>query len=624
MGQSLWYHCPVNLPPWDVSAACLGLAASQLFAAVRFLRRARSQKEKPLPAAQPPVSVIVPCAGESPELEASVRALLEQEYPGEAEFLFVCPGKEDPAYLKLSSLLGWRKDGKCSLLASGLSPSRSSGKAADLLFAVGRARASSELLLFVDSDLRVRPGWLKRMAGALADPTVRVATSMMLYRPVKGGAFASILRSAWMANGIPYLALLGIPCGQSLAIRRKDFESMGVPELWGACFLEDLALYAAHGGGRTAFICQAMSSSEEDCGLRGLLSLTGKWMFGFRVYAPWVWSLGALTTFAKLWLYGWSWRWASPEAALFLAAADVLTLRVLSRAYALCLEEDALPWSAALCAPLLPAVYAADFLGSLLTREWRWGPYSYRVEGPCEVAAVPSPLPSLLRDNERVIGWVCETGALERARVLESLRSEELHPGRLVARETAALALAGGGKEGFLRLRREDPALLYQGLVEARSRRGVALRTRLMRSELGKEPPLKVLCHGEGPGFLSLCLSRLGHEVWYLELSRPCLRFASRLFREHGADVRILSEASSLAPSSFDAVLYLDSPELTPEREEELARLRACLKPEGRLMDIARLFPPGGAALRLACAAANIALLPLGFSPLADPDTRVF
>ncbi|MEK7743728.1 MAG: glycosyltransferase family 2 protein, partial [Elusimicrobiota bacterium] len=149
----------MNLPPWDVSAACLGLAASQLFAAVRFLRRARSQKEKPLPAAQPPVSVIIPCAGESPELEASVRALLEQEYPGEAEFLFVCPGKDDPSFLKLSSLLGWRKDGKCSLLASGLAPSRSSGKAADLLFAAGRARSSSELLLFVDSDLRVRPGW---------------------------------------------------------------------------------------------------------------------------------------------------------------------------------------------------------------------------------------------------------------------------------------------------------------------------------------------------------------------------------------------------------------------------------------------------------------------------------
>ncbi len=112
----------------------------------------------------------------------------------------------------------------------------------------------------------------------------------------------------------------------------------------------DLALFAAHGGARTAFVCQAMSSSEEDCGLRGLLSLTGKWMFGFRVYAPWVWSLAALATFAKLWLYAWAWRWSSPGTALFLAAADVLTLRVLSGAYALCLEEDALPWSAALCA----------------------------------------------------------------------------------------------------------------------------------------------------------------------------------------------------------------------------------------------------------------------------------
>lgn len=615
-----------RLPPLDVVAACLALAAGQLYAALRFLGRAKGRAEGPLPDAWPPVSVIIPCAGGSEGLEENVRALIEQDYPGDAEFLFVCPSKQDPAYLKLSALISWRRDGKCGLLASNLTPSRCSGKAADLLFALGRARSASEVLVFADSDLRVRPAWLKGLVGALADPAVQVATSMMLYLPMKGGSFASLLRSAWMANGIPYLAWLGVPCGQSLAMRRRDFESMGVAELWGKSFLEDLALYAARmRGRRTAFVCGAMSSSEEDCTLRGLLSLTGKWMFGFRVYAPRIWLLAALTTFSKLWLYAWAWRWSSPETALFLAGTDILLLRLLSRAYALCLEGAAPPWSAALCAPLLPAAYAADMLASLFKREVRWGSYSYRIEGPGRVKAFPSPLPPALRDNERLVSWVCGTTGEERGRAEEYLRAEQAWPGSLIGRERGALAAGKTSKEGLLELRRESAARLYQGLVSAGSRREAAQRSRVMNEAWPGEPPLKVLCHGDGPGFRSLCLSKLGHEVWYLELSRPCMRFASRLFRECGADVRVLSEASLIPQASFDWVLYLDPPELAPDAEAEIERLRACLKPEGKLMILSRLCPVPAAALTLAAKAANLALLRLaGVSLLADPDTRPF
>ncbi|MBI5244170.1 MAG: glycosyltransferase [Elusimicrobia bacterium] len=374
-----------------LAGACLALGAAQLSLSVRFLLRRLKESAEPARDFSPSVCVVLPCCGAGEGFDENVRAFLGQDYAGRTEFVFVTPGQDDPAWGRLERLLP-PSDARLRLLASDEAPARCSGKAVDVLFALRRASPEAEALVFADSDLRVRPDWLRRLVAPLADPSVGAATSLMLYRTGRTSV-PSLLRSAWMAAGIPYLESAGVASGQSLALRAADFERLKIAGLWSRSLLEDLALHPVlrAAGLMTAFVGRAMSVSEESTGFWDLLKLTNKWLFGFKVYVPSIWLLGLLVTLAKTYILLWSVRPPVSWGLLaLLFAMDAANLWVLSQAYRVCLcDGRGLGAGAILLAPALQLVYAVNFVASFFMMGVRWGRYRYDVFGPQDVIAVP-------------------------------------------------------------------------------------------------------------------------------------------------------------------------------------------------------------------------------------------
>lgn len=379
----------------DPYSVCLGLGVVQLAFTARFLARLRSGLRRPLPESCPRAVLLVPCAGAGPGLRENVLSVLEQDYPGRLEVLFVTPSEADPAYAAIRSALAAHPGGaRARLLASGLRPERSSGKIADLLFALGHLPPEAELLLFADGDVRLPRQWARALAGGLGDPAAGAATAVMLYVPARLGLW-SLLRLAWTAWGMPYLEWLGVPAGHSLALSRRDFERLGVAGLWSRSLMEDLSLGALlrRSGLRVRFCPRALPVSAEGCSAGELFAVFNRWVAMFRVYDKRVWVQGALVTAAKAAFLGWALaapgrRWPLLALLFGMDAANLLVLLGgLSAALPGRLPRLYAPL-AALAAPLLQAVFLVNFLASLGSRRFAWGPRVYRVRAPQDVEVV--------------------------------------------------------------------------------------------------------------------------------------------------------------------------------------------------------------------------------------------
>lgn len=364
-----------------------GLGAAQLFFTWLFHLKLRREVSREAEPHVPPVSVIVPCREAADSLAAGVRALLAQEYGGRREFIFVVADAADPAYGRLRAILADAPGARARVVVSGVEPKRCSAKLANLLGALPHVAADSEALLFTDSDLVVPPDWMRRMLAPLRDPSVGAASSAMIYLPC--GGFWGFLRSVWMAASVVYFSLLERAAGQSLALRRGDFEAWGVARVWEASLLEDMPVttLARRHGKRVEFVSAAMPHSSDGCDARGFFSVFNRWIVCFRVYDPFLWLLGLSVTLLKCWIVlrgAWLGTYAP---ALCLYGADAANLGLVFAILRARFPERWLYHSvlAAASAPLLWAAYAVNFGNSLFSSTVVWAGRRYRVRGPQEV-----------------------------------------------------------------------------------------------------------------------------------------------------------------------------------------------------------------------------------------------
>lgn len=378
----------------DLMLLVTGLGTVQLcFTLLFFLKLRREAHPGGAPYA-PPVSVIVPCREAAGGLSASVAALLAQEYEGRKEFIFVVADAADPACRRLQEILADNPGLRARLVVSQVKPMRCAAKLANLLGALPHVDSDSEALLFTDSDLIVPADWMRRMLAPLQDPAVGAASSAMIYLPC--GGFWGFLRSVWMAAGVVYCSLLGRATGQSLALRRRDFEAWGVARVWEASLLEDMPVttLVRRQGQRVAFVSAAMPHSSDACDARSFFSVFNRWIVCFRVYDPTIWLLGLFVTLMKCWIVlrgAWLGTFAP---ALYLYGVDaanlywifaILRVRFPERFAAVPARLRYYPVLAAASAPLLWAAYAVNFCNSLFCSTVVWAGRRYRIRGPQEV-----------------------------------------------------------------------------------------------------------------------------------------------------------------------------------------------------------------------------------------------
>lgn len=358
-------------PPPGWLAVSLAVAGVQFCAAARLLWRSRRPAKRDN---APSACVIVPFKGRT--YPDNVKAFLEQEYPGPLSWRFVVADARDPAVAQIP---------REHLLVSGALPRESSEKCLNLIAGV-EASADAELLLFADADVKVGPHWARHLASALLDSGATMATAALLPAP-EGGP--SLLRAAWLAAGLSWFEPLCVGVGQSLALRRSDYEKLDVKRLWSRAVSDDLSLSNAvrRAGGRTILVPHAAPLGRGGDWSQSVAQFT-KWLTLFKYEMPHVWWPGAVAVLIKA---GAVWQALSgpfcPALLGVVLLGDAATLFTAVTA----LDSWRRAVAVSLCAPLLLLCHAWNYLASAFHREIVWAGWTYHLDDSrAERGAVPA------------------------------------------------------------------------------------------------------------------------------------------------------------------------------------------------------------------------------------------
>jgi ceramide glucosyltransferase len=212
----------------------LNLCALLLFARRRPIRRESAELV--------PVTILKPICGLEKELEANIRSCCEQDYPNYQVVLSV-QRADDPALPLLRSLATEYGAERVTLAQSTADP-LANGKIHNLLGAIEVAR--HELLVLSDSDVRVRPDYLRVITAPLSDPQVGYVCTP--YRAVAARSWYERLEQlslhdftvnigfAWMTGASDFCL------GASVAFRRGDLDRIGGLEPLGDYLVEDFEM----------------------------------------------------------------------------------------------------------------------------------------------------------------------------------------------------------------------------------------------------------------------------------------------------------------------------------------------------------------------------------------------
>lgn len=198
--------------------------AAAPFIAASLLRRPRpSNSEGPWA----PITLIKPLKGEDRELYENLASFCRQDYPC-YQLLFCLSAPEDPALAVVERL---RKDFPGVDMEIVVSKNRIGYNPKVNNMANAYPFAKYDLLLMSDSDIRVEPRFLQRMAAPFADPGVGLVTSFYQAARSRGvwGHMESLSINAHFLPQAMVAARFGMrfAMGAAMMVRRKAFEATG-------------------------------------------------------------------------------------------------------------------------------------------------------------------------------------------------------------------------------------------------------------------------------------------------------------------------------------------------------------------------------------------------------------
>jgi ceramide glucosyltransferase len=377
---------------------------------VRYLSFFRRELEAPRALYMPLASVFVPCRGVDKGLRWNLSALFRQHYPA-YELVFVSDRADDEG-LEIARQLAREFEGETVARTRFVVAGRatdSGQKVHNLRAALTEADASSEVFVFVDTDARPRPDWLRSLVAPLSDGATGAATGYRWFLPVRGG-LATYLRSVWnasIASALGENTRRNFCWGGSTAVRRGTFERLGVGGRWRGTVSDDYALTRVlqDAGLPIRFVPACLTASLEDCTFGELLEFTTRQLKITRVYAPRLWAVvlvsnllfvaaffGGLALAGARAALGLSFVWPlALVAGIFLLGLWKAFFRL--RAAALVLEEhhgrmrlDA--WAHLLLWPATAAVFLYNALAAARSRRIVWRGIGYELKSPTETEII--------------------------------------------------------------------------------------------------------------------------------------------------------------------------------------------------------------------------------------------
>lgn len=370
---------PLQMVGWVVMVLALAGSAYQLLAA-RQVRALLVQPRARRKTAAPAVTILKPLHGAEPGLDVALQSFLAQDYPGTVQVVFGVQDPADPAQLVVGSLRRAHPRRDVALVVDA-TPHGANRKISNVINMMRRAK--HDIILLADSDIVVRPDYLREVVAALETPGVGVVTC-----PYRGQAVRGIW-SRLAAMGLTYQFLpsvavgvgLGLaqPCmGSTIALRREVLTRIGGFEAFADLLADDYAIGAAvRGTGLRSLVAPVLVA--HNCTEHGLAELARhelRWARTIRGVDPAGFFGSGVTYAVPLALLG-----------LFLTGASLVSLAVLAFALIcrlwLMREVDRIAgvdgrgrW----LTPLRDVLSFTIFLGSFFVRAVDWRGTQFRVD----------------------------------------------------------------------------------------------------------------------------------------------------------------------------------------------------------------------------------------------------
>ncbi len=397
---------------WLLFIATLGALAISFFPVLlarRFVEGVRlALRDNPDCGYRPKVALIVPCKGLDPDFEANILAFVAQDHP-DLQFVFVTATSDDPAHAKLASVIRQNPGVSASLLVAGITPGRSQ-KINNLLKAVEAIGESADVFVFMDSDSRPNPAFVRHLIQPLRDVRTGLATGFRWYMPVRGG-FWSVLRSAWNGGGVVFLPdpQANYAWGGAMAIRRETFGACSVAKRWHNALSDDMTITLAVREKclGISFVPHCLVATHEDCSFTEMLEWTNRQTIIARIYHPALWwkiavahGVGnAVLLLGLILLVGQVLGSVDPivlaSSLMMLAIApmEMLNARLLMPTIMDMLPEhreklQRLAWAYRLLAPAASLLALFNTVFSLFTNRITWRGVTYEMRSPTETVVL--------------------------------------------------------------------------------------------------------------------------------------------------------------------------------------------------------------------------------------------
>ena len=212
----------------DICAILAAIGVLQVLAG--WLATVRVTRPVPeLPAGMVPITILKPLHGSEPLLAEALATLCEQDYPAGHQIVFGVHHSADAAIAIVRALQARYPDQDIDLVIDatrhGTNP-----KIGNLINMLPAAR--HDVLVIADSDVHVRPDYLRRLAGTLARPGVGLVTTLYTGIPAFR-TWASLLGTTQITHGFLPGALLGRALGRSdclgatMCLTRETLDRIG-------------------------------------------------------------------------------------------------------------------------------------------------------------------------------------------------------------------------------------------------------------------------------------------------------------------------------------------------------------------------------------------------------------
>jgi ceramide glucosyltransferase len=375
---------------WGLAAASVIYTVMAAVFVQRFFQ-ATAPRSEGRPAIADGVVIAKPLHRVEQGLSERLEGFFEQDYAGPTQIVFSSDRADDPA-LGLARAIADAHPRQAALIGANPKIHGQNRKISNIINLMAHEAADGEghaVIVLSDSDIGVRPDYLRRVCEALAEPGVGVV-SCPYYGKAEGGVW-----SVLMAMGVSYqflpnvIAGVGLgaaqPCmGSTIALRRTTLERIGGFEAFRNTLADDYAIGAAvRGLGlKSVVIPVLVSHCCTETTFKALVAHELRWaktVFGVHPAG----HMGSVLTHpTALAFLSALWFGFSPVSLGLLAAALASRLLVIGRVDRAIGRSPGLWW----LTPLRDAISFGVFVGSLFVSsvDWRGDKFHVTASGDLE------------------------------------------------------------------------------------------------------------------------------------------------------------------------------------------------------------------------------------------------